>query len=453
MTSSLSSSTATPLKKQFKKLDSPEFKSLFTPELDFLAKLFNKNGFEIRIAGGAVRDLILGKVADDIDFATTATPKQMIAMFEKEEIRMINNKGERHGTITCRINDKENFEITTLRFDVETDGRHAEVQFTTDWMLDAQRRDLTINSIFYGRIAKDAESHDADILKAIQSNSAGLASISGERMWLELKKIMMGNHVDSLMRVMNDLNLTVHIFTGFIDELNFDELSHVWKSCKDLNPLPMTLISAMFNSLEQLSTLHARIKMSKDELQLGQFILQHRIDPVFQKTRLQQNGPTYDANASGESKKDMKKMKLENNFLNDDATLHAENTENKILSEGKILSDKQVGDDLAEPKKSAMLIKCEDLLVEEPSNLLKAKSRILELLKYFNLRDALKQFGDWTPPKFPVSGVRLIEVGVPKGPQFSRELSRLKEIWKQSRFTKTEEELLQCVKIKKKIAE
>lgn len=84
----------------------------------------------------------------DIDFATTATPQQMINMFEKENIRILSIKGERHGTITARINDEENFEVTTLRIDVKTDGRHAKVEFTTDWLLDANRRDLTINSMF-----------------------------------------------------------------------------------------------------------------------------------------------------------------------------------------------------------------------------------------------------------------------------------------------------------------
>lgn len=88
----------------------------------------------------------------DLDFATTATPDQMKMMFNEKNVRMINMKGEKHGTITPRINDKENFEITTLRIDVVTDGRHAEVQFTTDWLLDALRRDLTINSMFLGEI-------------------------------------------------------------------------------------------------------------------------------------------------------------------------------------------------------------------------------------------------------------------------------------------------------------
>ena len=61
---------------------------------------------------------------------------------------MINELGEKHGTITARLNDKVNFEVTTLRIDKITDGRHAEVEFTKDWKTDAERRDLTINSMF-----------------------------------------------------------------------------------------------------------------------------------------------------------------------------------------------------------------------------------------------------------------------------------------------------------------
>ena len=82
---------------------------------------------------------MMDKTPTDIDFATTATPTQMKEMFTKEQVRMINNKGEEHGTITARIADKENYEVTTLRIDKVTDGRRAEVEFTTDWEVDANR--------------------------------------------------------------------------------------------------------------------------------------------------------------------------------------------------------------------------------------------------------------------------------------------------------------------------
>lgn len=132
------------------KLDTPEFHSIFNEEVKKLASLFKEYGYEIRVVGGAVRDLLMGLEPKDLDFATTATPTQMKEMFTSEEVRMINMNGEKHGTITPRINDKQNFEVTTLRIDVVTDGRRAEVQFTTDWVLDALRRDLTINSMFLG---------------------------------------------------------------------------------------------------------------------------------------------------------------------------------------------------------------------------------------------------------------------------------------------------------------
>ncbi|KAK6010383.1 tRNA nucleotidyltransferase/poly(A) polymerase family protein, partial [Ostertagia ostertagi] len=124
--------------------------SLFTPQLNILSNLFKKNNYELRIAGGAVRDLLMGIRPADVDFATTATPTEMKELFEREEIRMLHKRGEEHGTITCRIEDAENFEITTLRIDLVCDGRRAEVQYTTDWQLDANRRDLTINSLFLG---------------------------------------------------------------------------------------------------------------------------------------------------------------------------------------------------------------------------------------------------------------------------------------------------------------
>ncbi|XP_050813444.1 CCA tRNA nucleotidyltransferase 1, mitochondrial isoform X3 [Gopherus flavomarginatus] len=234
------------------KLESPEFQSLFTPGLKSIAELFEKEKYELRIAGGAVRDLLNGMKPQDVDFATVATPTQMKEMFQSAGVRMINNKGEKHGTITARLHE-QNFEITTLRIDVVTDGRHAEVEFTTDWEKDAERRDLTINSMFlgldgtlfdyfrgyedlknkkvrfvghatqriqedylrilryfrfYGRVAEKPGDHEPNTLEAIKKNAKGLAGISGERIWVELKKILVGNHVqDDVIKL--DLRLKI----------------------------------------------------------------------------------------------------------------------------------------------------------------------------------------------------------------------------------------------------
>lgn len=135
-------------------IDTPEYHAIRTPSLLKLAELFKSNQHEIRIAGGAVRDILMGITPHDVDFATTATPDQMKEMFTKAHIRTINANGEKHGTITARVDETDNFEITTLRIDLVTDGRHAVVEFTQDWQLDAGRRDLTINALFLGSINK-----------------------------------------------------------------------------------------------------------------------------------------------------------------------------------------------------------------------------------------------------------------------------------------------------------
>ena len=120
-------------------------KPIITQAIRKLDKVFKKNQYEVRIVGGAVRDIALGKEPKDIDFATDATPDEMIAMLDKEGIRHITT-GIEHGTITAVI-DGEDFEITTLRADTNTDGRHADVEFVRSWEEDAKRRDLTYNAM------------------------------------------------------------------------------------------------------------------------------------------------------------------------------------------------------------------------------------------------------------------------------------------------------------------
>ena len=99
-----------------------------------------------RFVGGAVRDTLLGCEVHDIDIATPLEPVEVIARLEAAGIRSVPT-GLKHGTITA-IRDGDNIEITTLRRDVATDGRHAEVAFSNDWREDAARRDFTINALY-----------------------------------------------------------------------------------------------------------------------------------------------------------------------------------------------------------------------------------------------------------------------------------------------------------------
>lgn len=209
---------------------------MWTTDLKQIHKLFDDAGFEIRIVGGAVRDHLLGLAPNDIDLCTDATPDEMIALAETNSIKVIPT-GLQHGTVTFVING-EPYEITTLRIDVETDGRHAEVAFTRSFEEDALRRDFTFNAMSYDihgvvhdyfdgqvdlkrnvvRFVGDAESRiredylrvlrwfrfysrmgssertmeDVDLLRLFGEDwiQSGMDKLSGERIWSELKKIL-----------------------------------------------------------------------------------------------------------------------------------------------------------------------------------------------------------------------------------------------------------------------
>ena len=108
-----------------------------------------------RFVGGSVRNALMGRPVDDIDIATQLTPDEVTDALQAAGLKAVPT-GAEHGTITAIAQGKP-FEITTLRRDVETDGRHAVVAFSTDWSEDAQRRDFTLNALYASR---DGTIHD-----------------------------------------------------------------------------------------------------------------------------------------------------------------------------------------------------------------------------------------------------------------------------------------------------
>jgi poly(A) polymerase len=107
-----------------------------------------KDGIECRFVGGIVKEALLGHQTDDIDIAAAATPQEIQNALKKAGIKSVPT-GIEHGTITVVLGNMH-LEVTSLRRDVKTDGRHAVVEFGTDWHEDAKRRDLTINAIYMG---------------------------------------------------------------------------------------------------------------------------------------------------------------------------------------------------------------------------------------------------------------------------------------------------------------
>ena len=137
-----------------------------------ICNLILKNGGEVRFIGGAVRDLLINKKVKDIDLATNLLPShiQKILMDNKIQYFTI---GKEFGTITAVI-DKQPIEITTLRKDINCDGRHAEVEFTNNWEEDAKRRDFTINAL-----SADLEGNIYDYFNGIEDITTQRVSFIG----------------------------------------------------------------------------------------------------------------------------------------------------------------------------------------------------------------------------------------------------------------------------------
>ena len=189
---------------------------------------------EVRYVGGCIRKVIKKEVVDDIDLATNLKPNEICEALKNNDIDFYETGGE-HGTVTAII-DEYKYEITSLRKDVTTDGRHAKVEFSVDWKEDAMRRDFSINSIYSDvegnlfdpnngkrdldegliHFIGDAESrikedylrilryvrfflnysnykHNPEIIKIIKRNIDGISKLSSERLIDEFKKLTKSN--------------------------------------------------------------------------------------------------------------------------------------------------------------------------------------------------------------------------------------------------------------------
>ncbi|WP_336294232.1 CCA tRNA nucleotidyltransferase [Bartonella sp. CB169] len=200
-------------------------------DIQTLLHLLSFDGEEARIVGGAVRNQLLEQLISDVDIATTCFPQQVIERVEKAGFRAIPT-GVAFGTVTV-VTRSCSYEVTTLRSDIETDGRHAKVVFCRDWQKDAERRDFTINALYCdavghiydyvgglndiasrtvrfigiaeNRIREDylrilrffrffawygAGRPDVQGLKACVYLKHGLQKLSSERIWGEMKKLL-----------------------------------------------------------------------------------------------------------------------------------------------------------------------------------------------------------------------------------------------------------------------
>lgn len=210
------------------------------------------DGGKALFVGGCVRDAILGRPVTDIDIATGAPPESVMERLKAAGIRVVPT-GIKHGTVTA-VTGKAHFEITSLRVDVRTFGRRADVAFTDDWSADAARRDFTMNAVFcapdgtlydaFGgiedikagrvRFVGDARERiredvlrllrffrfyanygrpppDAQALEACRELAPLLPTLSAERVWSELRKLLLAPDPAPVVLLMDAQGVSDHV--------------------------------------------------------------------------------------------------------------------------------------------------------------------------------------------------------------------------------------------------
>ena len=223
---------------------------LKTPELEMLRELFLARGFDIRFVGGVVRDTALGLTPKDVDLHTDADPDEQISIYQAAGVRYIET-GLQHGTLSVLLG-QEVYEVTSLRRDAETDGRHARVVYTRDWLVDLERRDFRFNAMSLGfdgdlqdpfnglqdlennvvrfvgdptqRIQEDylrilrwfrfrarfGMTVDWAAQMAVTRQARGLRNISRERVWSEVKGILASDNGVQVMDQLHQMGVATH---------------------------------------------------------------------------------------------------------------------------------------------------------------------------------------------------------------------------------------------------
>jgi poly(A) polymerase len=234
-----------------------------------LMEVLDRDGEEARVVGGAVRNALLEMPIHEIDVATTAVPEEVVRRVTAAGFKPVPT-GIEHGTVTVVI-DKQPFEVTTLRRDMETDGRHAKVAFGRDWKTDAERRDFTINALsasrdgtvydyvggladlpgrrvrFIGEPKKRIEEDYLRILRFFRFHAAygpgghpyaqgiaacvagrnGLDALSRERVRMEILKLLVAPHAMPALISMADGGLLLRVLGGVSYLASFENMAKV----------------------------------------------------------------------------------------------------------------------------------------------------------------------------------------------------------------------------------
>ena len=378
---------------------------------------------EIRYVGGCLRKILNNEKVDDIDLATNLNPFEVSEILKKNNINFYES-GIEHGTITAII-DEYKFEITSLREDIFTDGRHAKVKFSKDWKKDASRRDFTINSIYcdldgnlfdpfngrkdieigqvsfignaekrikedYLRILRylrfflnySKQPHKEEVIKIIKTNINGISLISKERLLDELKKLLKSNQLEKLSK----------------DSLSIDLILLIFPELKNLKSV-IDIIEVKKKLFVELDLIFVLFLMIIDETDnLDYFLYKYNI-----------------------SKKEQKRAKVISNFYNE-------------KKESKILNEVNLNKVLYYNGKQAVL----DILNFKIIKTKKVDKKLLNLLELFKSK---------ATPSLPIgANLLMTRYKIPEGRQLGSTLKLIEEEWIRNNFEISNKQIDNIVK-------
>jgi len=378
---------------------------------------------EVRYVGGCVRKIIKKEKVDDIDLATNLTPSEVCDALKKKEINFYET-GKDHGTITAVIEEYK-YEITSLRKDVTTDGRHAKVEFSLDWREDAARRDFSINCIysdkegnlfdpfngkkdlengninFIGkaedRIKEDYlrvlryirfflnysnQNHDHKIIKIIKKNIQGVANLSSERLLEEFKKLTISNGFKKIFKDEVSLELIEIIFPQLKNLENFKKLN--------------SYAADNLSSVDFVFLLSLMIIDGTDN-----------VDYFFYKFNV--------------SKKDQKRLKIIDYFYKENVSL-------------KNFTEKNFNKIFYYNGRQAVL----DIINFKLFTSTKVEKKLISLIKIYK---------DKVTPTMPIGANVIMEkYNIPEGKTLGNKLKMIEELWVNNSFSITEKQIQKLIK-------
>lgn len=376
-------------------------------------KLLAQNGGEGRIVGGAVRDHLLGVAIGDIDFCSTHTPAQLMEVAQSNGIRYIET-GVNYGTLTL-ILGKQLFEVTALRQDVETDGRHAKVIYGTSFKLDAMRRDFTMNALYM-----DADGQIFDPL------NTGIEDLKNRK----IKFI--GNAKQRIeedyLRILRYFRFIAR-FDLLTDETDYSQIPHLVSGLGQL-------------SAERILAEFKRLFESEFLIRALQLMTECKIfDQIF-KSSIQLNSLSYLQN-TGLSNDNIWLIRFRLSFPNLSvkniaSILKISNKDQKILNQMNHLPDILAMDE-QDLFKNVYVWGAEIVI----DNLIHFAAETN--FKLSDLKAKISTVEQFEIPVFPVKGGDLFALGLKAGPTMGQQIKQLEAHWLEHNFKPTKTELLALV--------